>query len=103
MHFPRALLFSLQSLLLCAAQIPRLTPAAAGPYHVSGKRILDAAGRPYLARGTELPTLTLNPSDIAGHISANGQIVMPKPSWTALLTANALLKSSARPIISNCW
>ena len=45
---------------------PRLTPAAAGPYHVECNRILDAGGRAYLVRGTELPTLTLNDSDIAG-------------------------------------
>jgi uncharacterized protein (TIGR03437 family) len=45
---------------------PRLTPAAAGPYQVDGNRILDARGRAYLVRGTELPTLTLKDSDIAG-------------------------------------
>src|SRR3954471_15638823 len=44
----------------------QLTPPAAGPYHVRGNRIIDAAGHPYLARGTDLPTLTLDPSDLAG-------------------------------------
>jgi uncharacterized protein (TIGR03437 family) len=44
----------------------RLTPAAAGPYQVSGNRILDAKGRPYLVRGTELPALTLKTADVAG-------------------------------------
>ena len=46
--------------------IPLLTPAAAGPYQVDGNRILDAKGRAYLLRGTELPALTLKDSDIAG-------------------------------------
>ena len=45
---------------------PRLTPAASGPYQIDGNRILDARGRAYLVRGTELPTLTLKASDIAG-------------------------------------
>src|ERR1035441_7452828 len=45
---------------------PRWPPAAAGPYRVDGNRILDAKGRPYLVRGTELPTLTLKTADIAG-------------------------------------
>ena len=44
----------------------RLTPAAAGPYRIDGNRILDSKDRPYLMRGTELPTLTLNRADIAG-------------------------------------
>jgi uncharacterized protein (TIGR03437 family) len=46
--------------------VARLTLAPAGPYRVSGSRILDAKGRPYLVRGTELPTLTLRAADIAG-------------------------------------
>lgn len=46
--------------------IARLTPAAAGPYRVSGSRILDAKRRPYLVRGTELPTLTLRAADVLG-------------------------------------
>ena len=45
---------------------PRLTLAAAGPYRVDGNRIVDAKGRRYLVRGTELPTLTLETADIAG-------------------------------------
>src|SRR5664279_2138468 len=59
-------------LLLCSLSLPgasgaaRLTPAAAGPYRVAGNRILDAKGRPYLARGTELPPLTHRPSDVVG-------------------------------------
>jgi hypothetical protein len=44
----------------------RLTPAAAGPYRIDGNRILDSKDRPYLMRGTELPTLTLSQADIAG-------------------------------------
>jgi uncharacterized protein (TIGR03437 family) len=64
MHFPRALLLSLYSSLI--AQSAQLTPAPAGPYRVSGNRILDAKGRPYLTRGTELPALTLNAYDVAG-------------------------------------
>src|SRR5258708_37904395 len=49
-----------------ADSTPRLTHAAAGPYQVDGNRILDAKGRAYLVRGTELPRLTLKDSDIAG-------------------------------------
>jgi hypothetical protein len=49
-----------------ADSTPRLTPAAAGPYQIDGNRILDATGRAYLVRGTELPTLTLKDADIAG-------------------------------------
>ena len=49
-----------------ADSTPRLTPAASGPYQVDGNRILDARGRAYLIRGTELPTMTLKDSDIAG-------------------------------------
>jgi len=64
MHFPRALFLSLHCFFV--AQSAQLTPATNGPYHVSGNRILDSAGRPYLARGTELPELTLKASDIAG-------------------------------------
>src|SRR5947207_11635136 len=45
---------------------PRLTPAPAGPYHVSGNRILDAGGHAYLVRGTEMPTVTLDPVEIVG-------------------------------------
>src|SRR5260370_14331959 len=45
---------------------PGLEPPATGPYSVDGNRILDARGRAYLIRGTELPTLTLRDSDIAG-------------------------------------
>ena len=65
----RLLLFSSVSLLAANAggdPIARLTPAAAGPYRVDGNRILDAKGLPYLLRGTELPTLTIRPADIAG-------------------------------------
>ncbi len=46
--------------------IARLTAAPAGPYRVSGNRILDSTGHPYLVRGTELPPVTLKTSDIAG-------------------------------------
>ena len=59
-----ALVFLLTSVWLLGAA--RLTPAPAGPYRVDGNRILDGKGRPYLVRGTELPSLTLNPADIAG-------------------------------------
>src|SRR5580700_4500377 len=62
--------------LLCAAPLfptgdfrvspARLTPAPAGPYHVSGNRILDAGGRDYLARGTVLPEATLEITQIKG-------------------------------------
>jgi uncharacterized protein (TIGR03437 family) len=65
----RLLVLSAVSLLGAKAggeAAPRLTPAPAGPYQVNGNRILDTKGRPYLVRGTELPSLTLNPADIAG-------------------------------------
>ncbi|MEO8373261.1 MAG: hypothetical protein ABI806_29010, partial [Candidatus Solibacter sp.] len=51
---------------MLAAHSAQLTQAPAGPYRVSGNRILDSAGRPFLTRGTELPALTLKASDIAG-------------------------------------
>jgi len=38
----------------------------AGPYHVAGSRIIDAVGREFLMRGTTMPTVTLNKSDIDG-------------------------------------
>jgi hypothetical protein len=65
----RLLLLSWVSLLGANASgdsTARLTPAAAGPYRIDGNRILDSKDRPYLMRGTELPTLTLNRADIAG-------------------------------------
>ncbi len=65
----RVLLLNFASLLWASAGVdstPLLTPAAAGPYRVEANRILDSKGRPFLLRGTELPTLTLNTSDIAG-------------------------------------
>ena len=44
-------------LSIAAAQSALLQPTAApsGPYHVEGRRIVDARGRPYLVRGVELP------------------------------------------------
>jgi uncharacterized protein (TIGR03437 family) len=44
----------------------RLTPKPAGPYHVSGNRILDAEGHDYLVRGTTLPEATMRLSEIQG-------------------------------------
>src|SRR5258708_6651259 len=46
---------------------PRITSATAGPYGVEDNRILDAKGRPYLVRGTEMPAVTLQASDFAGN------------------------------------
>src|ERR1039458_98764 len=60
-------LLVLSSVSLMGADIARLTPAAAGPYRIDGNRILDSKDRPYLVRGTELPTLTLSRADIAGN------------------------------------
>ena len=54
------------SVCFAAGPAPRLTLAVAGPYHVEGSRIVDSAGRTYLVRGTEMPTLTLKTFDIAG-------------------------------------
>src|ERR1017187_1559883 len=59
-------LLLLSSVSLMGADIARLTPVAAGPYRIDGNRILDSNDRPYLMRGTELPTLTLSSADIAG-------------------------------------
>jgi len=44
----------------------RFTPAPSGPYRVTGNRILNSHGDPYLIRGTELPPLTLSVSPAAG-------------------------------------
>lgn len=38
----------------------------AGPYHVAASRIIDAVGREFLMRGTTMPTVTLDKSDIDG-------------------------------------
>ena len=65
----RLLLLSFVSLpwsIAGGSSLARLTSAAAGPYRTVGNRILDSKGRPYLVRGTELPTLTRNRADIAG-------------------------------------
>jgi len=40
----------------------QITPPAAGPYQVRANRIVDAAGREYLIRGTRLPPFQLHPS-----------------------------------------
>ena len=69
---------------------PRLTPAVAGPYRVDGNRILDAKGRPYLVRGTELPTLTDNPEDIAGNAQGFGAF-----SASALISIRQRLNMNA--------
>jgi len=49
-------------LILACAVLPaysstqqRVTPAPEGPFHVAGNRILDARGRGFLPKGTELP------------------------------------------------
>src|ERR1700730_8724498 len=56
---PRSSIFYLSALL--SATLP-----PAGPYHVAGPRIIDAQGREFLMRGTAMPTVTLNKSDIEG-------------------------------------
>src|SRR5690242_13851391 len=60
----RGVCFLLLSMFSMAA--PVATPAVSGPYHVEGRRILDAEGHEYLIRGTELPVATLKKSDIEG-------------------------------------
>ena len=59
------------SILLLAGSLwaaaPQLTPPATGPYRVEGNRILNARGAVYLARGTEMPTLTLDAAETAGN------------------------------------
>ncbi|MGD0361535.1 MAG: hypothetical protein ABSC93_11730 [Bryobacteraceae bacterium] len=59
---PGLLLFS--SVLFGATVLPpqdrqALTPAPRGPFHVAGNRIVDAAGRPFLIRGTQLAEFRL--------------------------------------------
>lgn len=59
---PGLLLFS--SVLFGATVLPpqdrqELTPAPRGPFHVTGNRILDAAGHPFLIRGTQLAEFRL--------------------------------------------
>ncbi len=51
---------------LSANRVPELTPAPAGPYRVDGNRILDAAGRPYLIRGTRMAPVRLGVTAAAG-------------------------------------
>ncbi len=54
------LLLASSVLHLAAASLPsppkhqEITPNPAGPFHVSGNRILDSHGRPFLLRGTQL-------------------------------------------------
>src|SRR2546430_15257109 len=45
---------------------PHISPATTGPYHVEANHIVDARGRPYLVRGTEMPSVTLKDSDFSG-------------------------------------
>jgi len=55
-------------LLFCAAHLAAgLTPVPHGPFRIAGNRILDASGRSFLARGTELPALTLDAAAILGN------------------------------------
>jgi cytochrome c peroxidase len=56
-------------LLSLAFAAPSITPPPSGPYHVEGNRILDAAGHPYLVRGTQLPPVTLDPPSDYGPFS----------------------------------
>jgi cytochrome c peroxidase len=60
------LLFADSVSLAAAASAPQITPAVNGPYHVEAQRIVDARGRPYLIRGTEMPTVTLKAEDFFG-------------------------------------
>jgi cytochrome c peroxidase len=66
MWFVLLLLFVYSAPLAVAASVLRVTPAPLGPYRVDAKRIVDAQGRPYLVRGTEMPILTLKDSDYSG-------------------------------------
>ncbi len=68
MRRPLAFIFSgllACPLFLAAASLPtqskhqEITPSPAGPFHVSGNRILDAHGRPFLMRGTQLTPFSL--------------------------------------------
>jgi len=48
------------ALFLCSLlQAVEVTPPPLGPFHVEGNRIVDAHGRGFLLRGTELPEFTL--------------------------------------------
>jgi len=56
-------------LIVCAAQLAAgVTPVPHGPFRITGNRILDAAGQSFLARGTELPALTLDATAILGNL-----------------------------------
>jgi hypothetical protein len=60
------LLFAGSVSLAAAASAPQITPALNGPYRVEAQRIVDARGRAYLVRGTEMPTVTLKADDFFG-------------------------------------
>lgn len=69
------LLLTLVSLRAAALQP---TPAPAGPYHISSNRILDRTGHPYVMRGTDLATVTLEtsrPGDL-GALSASALVTI---------------------------
>ncbi len=65
---------------------PKITPAAAGPYHVLGNRILDAKLHEYLIRGTQLPPITLNAAVGSGNAAEFGPF-----SRTTLITVRQRL------------
>jgi len=67
-----------------------VTPAPNGPYRVNGNRVLDNEGRVYVARGTELPAVTGDRSDLDGSGGAFGPL-----SGTALITIRQRLNMNA--------
>jgi uncharacterized protein (TIGR03437 family) len=80
-------------IFVCCAQAglgPQFTPPASGPYQVRGNRILDSQGRPYLIRGTELPTLTLTDSPSPSRIPQLGPF-----SASALVTIRQRMNMNA--------
>lgn len=79
------LLLMSNSLVFGATIVPTqhqrgLTPAPHGPFHVSGNRIVDTTGRPFLIRGTQLAEFSL---ETAAYNSRSGQDFGPY-SGTAL-------------------
>jgi len=67
-----------------------LTPATGGPYKISGNRILDSHGRPFLIRGTRLAPLTADAADLDGTTSTFGP-----HSLTSLVTIRQRLNMNA--------
>src|ERR1700712_5119053 len=69
---------------------PAITPAAAGPYHVEGSRLIDSRGRPYLINGTRLAPVTSSDTDLTGAPGEFGPL-----SATTIVTIRQRLNMNA--------